>query len=149
MYIIHEYICKIFKEMWILYIFYSLNCLLGAYKKVLFSKKFPLRGLRGGGLAPPKPPPSPSATIKFGEKTWFSLQRGGGKGWFRCNIYTPDLLVIDIWNDPILLIFFVQVAWEKVNHQITEALKDVLLTASQRRRNIILDQVSRRKIKRS
>ena len=60
-----------------------------AYKKVLFSKNFPLHGLRGCGLAPPKPPPQSVGHHKIRGKTWFSLQRGGGKGWFRCNIYTP------------------------------------------------------------
>jgi len=34
-----------------------------------------------------------------------------------------------------------EITWEKVNHRLTKAIQDVLKVASQRRRNIILDQV--------
>ena len=50
--------------------------ILKSSSKMYQKKNFPLRGLRAGGLAPPNPP-IPSATIKFGGKTLFSLQRGG------------------------------------------------------------------------
>jgi len=35
-----------------------------------------------------------------------------------------------------------EVAWEKVHHRLTKAIQDVLKVASQRRRNIILDQTN-------
>jgi len=35
-----------------------------------------------------------------------------------------------------------EVTWEKVNHRLTKAIQDVLKVASQRRRNIILDQTN-------